>query len=48
MNGNTVSFTQDNSSGIEINLPEVLPDAVSNVIVLELAKNAEELPVVNN
>jgi alpha-L-fucosidase len=48
MNGNTISFTQDNSSGIEINLPDLLPDAVSNVIVLELEKNAEELPIVNN
>lgn len=48
MNGNAVSFTQDNSSGIEINLPEVLPDAVSCVIVLELDKNTEQLPVVNN
>lgn len=48
MNGNTVSFTQDNSSGIEINLPEVLTDAVSSVIVLELDKNAELLPNINN
>ena len=47
LNGNAVTFTQENT-GIEINLPEVLTDAVSSVIVLELDKNAELLPVINN
>lgn len=48
LNGNAVTFTQENSSGIKISLPEALPNAVSSVIVLELDKNAELLPVINN
>jgi alpha-L-fucosidase len=48
LNENAVTFTQENSSGIEISLPEVLPNAVSSVIVLELDKSAELLPVINN
>ncbi|MEP7110396.1 MAG: alpha-L-fucosidase [Ferruginibacter sp.] len=46
LKGNEVTFTQDTNSGIEINLQEKLPDGVSSVIVLELDRNAEQLPVV--
>ncbi|MES1215515.1 MAG: alpha-L-fucosidase [Bacteroidota bacterium] len=45
MNGASVSFLQ-NQEKIEINLPASLPDTVSSVIVLELDKNAEQIPVI--
>jgi len=48
MNGGDVSFTQDEQAGYKITLPADLPDPNSAVIVLELNKNAEELPVVSN
>ncbi len=47
LDGNAVTFTQENT-GIEIDLPEVLPDAVNSVIVLEIDKNAESLPVIDD
>lgn len=46
LDGDKVSFVQSKNSQIEINLPAVLPNKVSSVIVLELDKNAEELAVV--
>lgn len=48
INGDVVSFAQNKDFGVLINLPKVLPDAVSSVIVLELDKNAEKLPIINN
>lgn len=48
LKGNAVSFIQNKDFGVLINLPKVLPDAVSSVIVLELDKNAERLAVINN
>lgn len=47
-NGEGVSFAQNMDFGVLINLPKVLPDALSSVIVLELDKNAEQLPIINN
>lgn len=47
-NGEAVSFIQNKDFGVLINLPKVLPDAVSSVIVLELDKNAEKLTIINN
>lgn len=48
LNGEVVSFAQNKDFGVLINLPKVLPDAVSSVIVLELDKNAEKLTIINN
>ena len=47
MKGATLAFTQDEKTGYRIALPDSMPDAVSSVIVLELDRSAEELPVVN-
>ncbi|WP_281228957.1 hypothetical protein [Flavobacterium aquiphilum] len=47
-NGDAVSFAQSKDFGVLINLPKILPDAVSSVIVLELDKNAEKLNIINN
>lgn len=46
MNGEKVVFTQDNS-GIHLSLPDVLPDANCSVIVLELNKNTEDIPLID-
>jgi len=46
INGTTVSFTEDAATGYNIALPAVLPDANCSVIVLELDRNAEEIPVI--
>jgi alpha-L-fucosidase len=48
LNGKEIALGQNDTSGIEIHLPEVFPDAISSVIVLELNKDAEKLPVINN
>ena len=48
LNGDVVSFVQNKDFGVLINLPTVLPDVVSSVIVLELDKNAEKLTIINN
>lgn len=47
MEGAAVTFTQDEKTGYRITLPDTMPDAISSVIVLELDRSAEELPVVN-
>lgn len=47
-NGDAVAFAQSKDFGVMINLPKVLPDPVSSVIVLELDKNAENLNIINN
>ncbi|HEY4209775.1 MAG TPA: alpha-L-fucosidase, partial [Puia sp.] len=47
MNGGALSFTQDEKTGYRITLPEVFPDTVSSVVVLELDKSTEALPVIN-
>lgn len=43
--GTKVNYKPD-ATGYIIDLPQTLPDANSNVIVLELNKNAEEIPVI--
>lgn len=48
LNGENVSFAQNKDFGVLINLPKVLPDDLSSVIVLELDKNAEGLNTINN
>jgi alpha-L-fucosidase len=48
LKGDAVSFIQSKDFGVLINLPKVLPDAVSSVVVLELDKNAEKLAIINN
>jgi len=45
LGGSKVTY-KPNAAGYIIDLPQTLPDANSNVIVLELNKNAEEIPVV--
>jgi len=47
LKGGTLSFTQDEKTGYRITLPDTLPDAISSVIVLELDRSAEGLPVIN-
>jgi len=47
MAGGPLSFTQDEKTGYRVTLPDILPDAISSVIVLELDKSAEGLPVTN-
>ena len=46
MNGAVVTLSQNSGENIIINLPETLPDPISSVIVLELDKNAEQIPVI--
>ena len=46
MDGQNVAFTQDDK-GIHLTLPDVLPDANCSVIVLELNKNANNIPLIN-
>lgn len=48
LNGKNVSFSYGKNTEIKINLPSVLPDTISSVIVLELNKNTEQLPIVND
>lgn len=48
LNGKAVTFTQESGQNIRIDLPRTLPDIVSSVIVLELDKNAEQIPVITN
>ena len=48
MNGDPVKINHKPGQQIVIDLPAKLPDDVSSVIVLELDKNAEQLPVVKN
>ncbi|QEM11234.1 alpha-L-fucosidase [Mucilaginibacter rubeus] len=45
LGGSKVTY-KPNAAGYIIDLPQTLPDASSNVIVLELNKNAEEIPVI--
>jgi len=45
--GSVLAFTQDEKTGYRITLPDTMPDAVSSVIVLELDRSAEGLPVIN-
>ncbi|GGB09114.1 alpha-L-fucosidase [Mucilaginibacter rubeus] len=45
LGGAKVNYKPD-ATGYIIDLPQTLPDANSNVIVLELNKNAEEIPVI--
>ena len=45
LNGSAISFIQ-NQNGIQINLPKLLPDENDSIIVMELDKNAEKIPLV--
>ena len=47
LNGNAVPFAQNKDFGVAVSLPAVLPDAISSVIVLELDRNVEQLPIIN-
>jgi alpha-L-fucosidase len=46
MNGAVIAVSQKPGGRIIINLPRIMPDTISSVIVLELDKNAEQLPVI--
>jgi alpha-L-fucosidase len=45
MNGDAVTVKSDNNS-YKIDLPAVLPDENCSVIVLELDKNAIDIPII--
>jgi alpha-L-fucosidase len=47
LKGGALSFTQDAKTGYRIELPDIFPDAVSSVVVLELDKDSEALPVIH-
>lgn len=46
--GEAVTFVQNKDFGVLFNLPKVLPDTISSVIVLELDKNVENLSIAND
>ncbi|MBB2950792.1 alpha-L-fucosidase [Sphingobacterium sp. JUb56] len=46
LNGDVITFSQNVTGSIALNLPAKLPNADDTVIVLELNKNAESIPVV--
>ncbi|MNL58578.1 hypothetical protein D3C87_1822250 [compost metagenome] len=46
LNGDAITFSQSATGSIALNLPARLPNADNTVIVLELNKNAETIPVV--
>jgi alpha-L-fucosidase len=46
LGGAPVTFAQDEKAGYRFTLPDAMPDPVSSVIVLELDRSAEALPVV--
>ncbi|MEJ5144398.1 MULTISPECIES: alpha-L-fucosidase [unclassified Sphingobacterium] len=46
LNGDAITFSQSATGSIALNLPARLPNADNTVIVLELNKNAESIPVV--
>ena len=46
MHGDAVAFTEDGTTGYRFVLPDTLPDTNCSVIVLELDKNAEGIPVI--
>jgi alpha-L-fucosidase len=48
MNGEAVKISQANGQYWRLELPAKLPDEASSVIVLELNKNAEEIPLVKS
>jgi alpha-L-fucosidase len=48
MNGKVVTYKQEAEEYIRVDLPAILPDTVSSVIVLVLDKNAEQIPVIKN
>jgi len=48
MNGNPVKVNQQPGHSITLDLPETLPDKISSVIVLELDRNAEQIPIIEN
>lgn len=46
LNGDAITFSQSATGSIALNLPARLPNADNTVIVLQLNKNAENIPVV--
>lgn len=46
LNGDAITFSQSATGSIALNLPARLPNADNTVIVLELNKNAETIPVI--
>jgi alpha-L-fucosidase len=46
LGGDDLVFTQNVNDGIKINLPDALPDENVSVIVLEVDKTAESIPVI--
>ncbi|MGA6117086.1 alpha-L-fucosidase [Sphingobacterium anhuiense] len=46
LNGDAITFSQSATGSIALNLPARLPNADNTVIVLQLNKNAESIPVV--
>jgi alpha-L-fucosidase len=46
LNGDAITFSQSATGSIALNLPARLPNPDDTVIVLELNKNAESIPVV--
>lgn len=46
LNGDVITFSQSATGSIALNLPARLPNSHDTVIVLELNKNAESIPVV--
>jgi alpha-L-fucosidase len=47
LKGDKINYTQDAGGAVTLQLPEQLPDSNDSVIVLELATNAEIIPVVS-
>jgi len=47
LKGDKINYTQDVGGAVTLQLPEQLPDSNDSVIVLELATNAEIIPVVS-
>ena len=48
LHGDKVVFTQDTNEGIKISLPQTLPDINSSLIVMELDKDVENIPVIKS
>ena len=47
LKGKSLTFKQNTTGGLTINLPDVLPDENDTVIKLELDKNAELIPIIS-
>lgn len=47
LTGDEVNYRQDDTGTISLQLPTVLPNENSSVIVLELNSNAEYIPIIS-